>query len=160
MPGRKNILKKINYDTLPTEEANFLPPCFDVNRMVVLPPIGVSSSHTKAKPMDGMHKCYDGHVRTKTQITNISNNINNDLGLVFCSSICVGHLECQNPHCDYLQRVHRTCSVNDTEFDGFTKEFFPRWWFHANFPHSNVQDLQGATQMHCTMRCQNLLRLR
>ena len=42
-----------------------------------------------------------------------------------CSSTCVGHLECENPHCDYLQRAHRTSSVNDIEIDGFTNEPFP-----------------------------------
>ena len=29
-----------------------------------------------------------------------------------------------NPHCDYLQRVHRTSSVNDIEFNAFTKDPF------------------------------------
>ena len=120
MPGRKNILKKLDYDILLIEEVNFLPPRFDGNRMFVLPSIGVSSSHTKAKSMDGMDKRYDGHVWTKTQITNITN----DIGLAFRLSTCVGHLECQNPHCDYLQRAHRTSLVNDTNFDGFIKEFF------------------------------------
>ena len=62
MPSRKNILKKFNYDTLQIEEVNFFPPLFDGNRMFVLPPIGVSSSHTKANSMDGMNKRYDGHV--------------------------------------------------------------------------------------------------
>ena len=66
MPARKNILKKLDYDTLQMEEVNFLPPRFDGNRMFVLPPVGGSSSHTKAKSMDGMDKCYDGHVWTKT----------------------------------------------------------------------------------------------
>ena len=37
MPGRKNILKKVDYDTLQIEEVNFLPPHFDGNRMFVLP---------------------------------------------------------------------------------------------------------------------------
>ena len=89
--------------------------------MFVLPPVGVSSSLTKAKSMDGMDKRYDGHVWTKTQTTNITN----DMGLVFCSSTCVGHLQCQNPQYDYLQRVHRTSPVNEIDFDGFTKEPFP-----------------------------------
>ena len=62
MPGRKNILKKLDYHTLHIELVKFMPPRFDGNRMFVLPPIGVSSSHTKAKSMDGMDKCYDGHV--------------------------------------------------------------------------------------------------
>ena len=68
-----------------------------------------------------MDKRYDGHVWTKTQTTNITN----DLGVVFRSSTYIGHLKCQNPHCNYLQRVHRTSSVNDTEFDGFTKDPIP-----------------------------------
>ena len=71
--------------------------------------------------MDGMDKRYDGHVWTKSQ----TNNISNALGFVFRLSNCVGHLECQNPYCDYLQRVHRTSSINDTKFVGFTKEPFP-----------------------------------
>ena len=80
MPGRKNILKKLDYDILQIEEVNFLPPRFDGNRMFVFPPVGVPYSHTKAKSMDGMDKRYNGHVWTKTQTTNITN----DLGLVFC----------------------------------------------------------------------------
>ena len=62
MPDRKNILKKFDSDTLLIEEVNFLPPRFDENRMFVLLSIGVSSSHTKAKSMDGMNKRFDGHV--------------------------------------------------------------------------------------------------
>ena len=79
MPGSKNILKKLDYNTLRIEEVNFLPPRFDGNVMFVLPPVGPSASHTKAKSMDGMDKRYDGHVWTKTQTTNITN----DLGLAF-----------------------------------------------------------------------------
>ena len=62
MPSRKNILKKINYDTLQIEEVDFMPPLFYDNRMFVLPQVGASSSHTKAKFIDGMEKRYDGHV--------------------------------------------------------------------------------------------------
>ena len=62
MPGRKNILKNLDYDTLQIEEVNFLPPHVDGNRMFVLPPVGVPSSHTKARTMDGVDKRYDGHV--------------------------------------------------------------------------------------------------
>ena len=121
MSGRKNILQKLDYDTLQIQEVKFLPPRFDGNLMFVLPPVGVSSSHTKAKFMDGMDKRYDGHIWTKTQTTNITN----DMGIAFRSSTCVGHLQCLNPHCDYLQRAHRTSPVNDIGFDGFTKEPFP-----------------------------------
>ena len=85
------------------------------------PPIGVSSSHTKAKFMKGMDKRYDGHVWTKTQTINISK----DLGLVFRSSTYDSHLECHNPNCDFLQRPHRTSIVNDIDFNNFTNEPFP-----------------------------------
>ena len=71
--------------------------------------------------MDGMDKCYDGHVWTKTLTINISNNLN----LAFHSSICIGHLQCQNPKCDYRKRSCRTSALNDTKFDGFSKEPFP-----------------------------------
>ena len=47
----------------------------------------------KAESMDDMNKHYYNHVWTKT----LTINITNDLGLVFCSSICVGHLQCKNP---------------------------------------------------------------
>ena len=93
MPGRKNIFKKLDYNTLPIQEVKSLPPRFDGNMMFALPPVDVSSSHTKAKSMDGMGKRYDSHVWTKSQTINITK----DMGLAFCSSTCVGHLQCQNP---------------------------------------------------------------
>jgi hypothetical protein len=61
MPSRKNILKKLDYDTLQIMEVDFLPPCFDGNQMFVFPPVGASSSHTRAKSMNGMDKRYDKH---------------------------------------------------------------------------------------------------
>ena len=75
MPGQKNIIKKLDYDTLQIQEVNFLPPHFNGNLMFVFPLISVCSSHTKAKSMDGMVKRYDGHVWTKTQTTNITNDM-------------------------------------------------------------------------------------
>ncbi len=121
MPGSKNVLKKLDYDKIGIQEVNHLPPRFDGTQLFVLPAAEVSSSQSRAKSMHGMDKQYDGHVWTKTQTTNISN----DVGLAFRSSTCVGHLQCQNPSCDYLQRAHRTSKVNDTEFEGFTKDPFP-----------------------------------
>ena len=100
--------------------AEFLPPRFDGDVMYVLPPISNSALHSKARSMDGMDKRYDGHVWTKTLTTNISHNLN----LTFCSSICVGHLQCQNPEYNYLKRSCRTLALNDMEFDGFFKEPF------------------------------------
>jgi hypothetical protein len=72
----------------------------------------------QAKLLDGMDKHYDGHVWTKTQTTNITN----DFGFSFRSCTCVGHLQCQNLSCDYLQRAHRTSKVKGTEFEGLTKD--------------------------------------
>jgi hypothetical protein len=121
IPGSKSVLKKIDYDKIKIQEVNHLPPRFDGTQLFVLPAPEVSSSQSRAKSMDGMDKQYDGHVWTRTQTTNITN----DVGLVFRSSTCVGHLQCQNPTCDYLQRAHRISQVNDTEFDGFTTQPFP-----------------------------------
>jgi hypothetical protein len=121
MPDSKNVLKKLNYDKLQIQLVNHLPPRFDGTQLFVLPAAKVSSSQTRAKSLDGMDKQYDGHVWTKTQTTNITN----DVGFAFRSSACVRHLQCQNPSCDYLQRPHRASKVNDTEFEGFTKDQFP-----------------------------------
>ena len=117
MPGSKNILKKIEYEKIKIQEVDHLPLRFDGIQLFVLPAPEVFSSQFTAKSMDGMDKHYDGHVWTKTQTTNITN----DVGLVFRSSTCVG----QNPSCDYLQRAHRASKFNDTEFEGFTKDHFP-----------------------------------
>src|SRR6202022_2803125 len=99
MPGSKNVLKKIDYDKLKIQEVNHLPPRFDGTQLFVLPAAEASSSQTRAKSLQGRDKQYDGHVWTKTQTTNITN----DVGLAFRSSTCVGHLQCENPSCDYLQ---------------------------------------------------------
>jgi hypothetical protein len=98
MPGSKNVLKKIDYDKLKIQVVNHLPPRFDSTQLFVLPAAEVSSSQTRAKSLEGMDKQYDGHVWTKTQTTNITN----DVGLTFRSYTCVGHLQCQNLICDYL----------------------------------------------------------
>ena len=87
MPGRKNVLKLLNYGTLKTMYADFLSPRFDGDVIFVFPPVSASTSTSKAKAMEGMDKRYNGHVRTKTQSTNITNKLN----LTFRSSICVGH---------------------------------------------------------------------
>ena len=98
MPSRKNILKQLDYDSIKTMSMDFFLPQFDGDVLFVLPPVGASAVHSKARSMDGMDKHYDGHMWTKTMTTNITNNLN----LTFRSSICVGHLRCENPHCEYL----------------------------------------------------------
>ena len=113
MLGRKNILKRLEYDKIKTMDVEFLPPTYDSDVLFVLPAMSSSSLHSKAKR-------YDGHIWTKTVTTNISNV----LDLSFWSSSCVGHLCCENPHCEYLGRAYRTSSYNDTKFEGVTKEPF------------------------------------
>ena len=63
--------------------------------------------------MEGMDKRYDGHAWTRT----LTSNINNNLGLKFRRSACVGHLCCENTDCDYLKR---TSKKNETEWTGTT----------------------------------------
>ena len=120
MHGSKNILKRLDYDTLKTVKAEFLPPQFDGDVMFVLPPIGPSAVYSKARSMECMDKRYDSPVWTKTMTTNISNN----LKLAFQLSTCVGHIHCENPCCEYLQRTHQSFSFNVTEFEGFTNKSF------------------------------------
>ena len=86
------ILKRLDYDSLRTENSEFLPPMFDTDVMLVFPPDSSSAAQSKATSIEGMDKRYDGHVWTKTMMTNISNN----LGLAFWSSNFVAHLQCLN----------------------------------------------------------------
>ena len=121
MPGHKNILKRLDYDKIKTMEVEFLPPTYDSDVLFVLSAVETSALHSKARSMFGMDKWYDGHIWTKT----VTTNIGNVLDLSFRSSSCVGHIDCENPQCEYLHRVHQTSLYNDTEFEGVTKEPFP-----------------------------------
>ena len=47
------------------------------------------------------------------------------LVLHFIHLLVLAHLQCQNPSFDYLQRAHCTFMVNNTKFEGFTKDPFP-----------------------------------
>jgi hypothetical protein len=119
-PGKKNLLKKLDYDSIRHERVEYLPAEFNGDVIFELPPVGSSASRSAAKSMQGMDKRYDGHVWTKTITTNISNN----MGLSFRSSSCAGHLRCENKDCGYLERDHRIFDVNETEFDGCTLQAF------------------------------------
>ena len=121
MPGSKSVLKKLNYDSIRTENVDFLPPSFNGDVIFILPPTLPSAVQKNAKSMEGMDKRYDGHMWTKTMTTNISNT----LGLSFRSSNCVGHLQCHNPKCGFLQRPERASGVNEVEFEGSSKDAFP-----------------------------------
>ena len=113
-PGKKSILKKLNYDKLVVERLDYLPPKFDGDVIFELPSVAPTTSATQAKSMAGMDKRYDGHVWTKT----LTSNISNDMGLTFRRSSCVGHLRCDNPECDYLNRKHQATLVNEAGFEG------------------------------------------
>jgi hypothetical protein len=41
----------------------------------------------------------------------------NDMGLMFRTSSCVGHLRCDNQDCEYLSHVHQTSPLNEIEWD-------------------------------------------
>ena len=62
MPSSKNVLKKLDYDSLNTIHTRFLPLRFDGDVMFVFSPVSGSTIHTKARSMDGMDKCNDDHV--------------------------------------------------------------------------------------------------
>ena len=120
MPGKKNVLKKIDYSVIRHERVEYLPALFDGPVIFELPPAGHTAARSQAKSMQGMDKRYDGHVWTKT----ITTNITNDFGLSFRSSSCVGHLRCNNKECEYLIRRPRIFEVNETEFEGCTLQAF------------------------------------
>jgi hypothetical protein len=112
MPGKKNILKKLDYSVIRHDRVEYLPPVFNGAVIFELPPADHTAARSQAKSMQGMDKRYDGHVWTKT----ITTNITNDFGLSFRSSACVGHLRCNNKECEYLIRRPRIFQVNETEF--------------------------------------------
>ena len=85
MPGRKNILKKIDYSVIRHERVDYLPAVFDSAVIFELSPTGHTASRSQAKSMQEIDKRYDGHVWTKT----ITTNITNEFGLSFRSSACV-----------------------------------------------------------------------
>ena len=62
MPGRKNILKWLDYDKIQTVNKDFLPPQFDGDVLFVLLPVGASTADYKARSMEGMDKRYNGHI--------------------------------------------------------------------------------------------------
>jgi hypothetical protein len=67
-----------------------------------------------------MDKHYDGQAWTRIHTSNIVNN----LGLIFRTSSYCGHLQCENVECDFLTCVHRTATVNETEWDGVSSFVF------------------------------------
>ena len=96
----------------------FLPPTFNGDVLFELPEVDKSGSFHM---MHGMDKRHDGHAWTKT----VTSNIKSDVSLTFHTSTCIGHLRCENQKCEYTTRIHRTSSINEREWNGFTVTTFP-----------------------------------
>ena len=94
----------------------YLPLVFNGDIVFEFPSIQSLSKSSQAGLMLGMDKRHDGHVWTRTS----TSHIKSDMGLIFRSASCVGHLRCDNQDCEYLSRVHRTSQVNEMEWNGFT----------------------------------------
>ena len=111
--GVRNVFKALDFDTLDIQRVKFLPPTFNGDVHFELPAVDkLGSFHM----MRGMDKRHDGHAWTKT----VTSNIKSDVSVTFHTSTCIGHLLCENQECEYTTRIHRTSSVNEREWDGFT----------------------------------------
>ena len=119
-PGRKNILKRIDYSLVRHKKVEYLPAEFNGVVIFGLPPVGEGAARLQAKAMQGMDKRYNGHVWTKT----ITTNITNDFSLSFRYSSCASWLRCNNKDCDFLNRKPRIAEVNETDFEGCTLQAF------------------------------------
>ena len=116
--GVRNVFKTLDFDSLDIQRVKFLPPTFNGDVLFELPTVDKSGSFHM---MHGMDKRHDGHAWTKT----VTSNIKSDVSLTFCTSTCIGHLRCENQDCEYTTHIHRTSSINEREWDGFTVTIFP-----------------------------------
>ena len=115
-PNTKNVLKNMDYVSVPHRTVDFLPSIYNGDIIFKLPPLAAGTNSSKAKNLQGMDKNYDGHCWCLTKTSNISN----DMGLTFRTSSCAGHLRCGNLKCDYLKRPHREDPYNEKEWEGTT----------------------------------------
>jgi hypothetical protein len=110
----KSDLTNIDFDNIVIEDVKYLPSSFNGDVFFILPPIKTGIPDAYGKAMDGMDKIYDGHAWCRTKTTNIQN----EFGLTFRRSSCVGHLQCPNDSCEYLSRNGGV--RNSTEWIGIT----------------------------------------
>ena len=115
-PNTKNVLKNMDYASVPHRTVDFLPSIYDGDIIFELPPFAIGASSSKAKNLQGMDKKYDGYCWCLTKTSNISN----DMGLTFRRSSCVGNLTCGNLECDYLKRPNCKDPYNEKEWKGTT----------------------------------------
>ena len=99
LKGSRNVLSRLDYDTILAYVVQTLPPKFNGDVIFELPPVYISHMSTYAKGMFGMDKRHDGHMWSKTVTTNIMNF----QGFTFKTSSCLGHLRCTNSMCDFLR---------------------------------------------------------
>ena len=116
--GVRNVFKTLDFDTLDIQRVKFLPPTFNGDVIFELPALDKSGSFHM---MHGMDKHHDGHAWTKT----VTSNIKSEVSLTFRTSTYNGHLRCENQECEYTTRIHRTSTVNECEWDGFTVAAIP-----------------------------------
>jgi hypothetical protein len=109
----RNVFKTIDFDSLDIRRVKFLLPTFNGDVLFELPSVDTSGPFHM---MHGMDKRHDGHAWTKT----VTSNIKSDMSLTFRTSICIGHLRCENQDCEYTSRIHRTSAVNERKWNGFT----------------------------------------
>ena len=122
-PNTKNVMKNMDYASVPHRIVDFLPSIYDNDIIFELPPLAVGASYSKAKNLQGMDKKYNGHCWCVTKTSNISN----DMGLTFRRSSCTSHLRCSNLECDYLKRPNHEDPYNEKEWEGTTPiPFVPR----------------------------------
>ena len=114
LKGSRNALSRLDYDSIPAYAMQTLPPKFNGDVIFELPPVSTSHMSTYAKGMSGMDKRHNGHVWSKTVITNITNSE----GFTFKTSYCLGHLHCTNTSCNFLRRSHCLEAVNEMEWEG------------------------------------------
>lgn len=116
----KSILSRIDYNTIQIQQVEFLPPQYDRDVIFEFPLVGFQGTQSPTKQLGGMDKRYDGHGWSRT----ITSNIKNVFCLTSGTSSCLGHLRCENGDCDFLTRVHRTTSVNETVWDRISDKPF------------------------------------
>lgn len=114
--GSRNVFKQIDYHTVDIHGVEFLPPKYNGDIIFEFLPLGSSSKDTKAKHLCGMDKQYDGHVWTRTHISNSTN----EFGLIFCMSFFCGYLLCKYVDCKFLTLVHWIADENVSEWDGMS----------------------------------------
>jgi hypothetical protein len=90
--GSRNALTKVDYDSVQHVKVDYLPLVYNGDVVFEFLSVRSLSASSQAGLMVDMDKRHDGHVWTRT----CTSHIKNDMGLMFRSASCVGHLYCDN----------------------------------------------------------------